>query len=120
VRGSTAARGYGGAHQRTRAAWAPLVATGQVPCARCGELIPGWAPWDLGHHDHDRSVYTGPEHQRCNRATAGRRRGPRLTDEQRAIAYARQYELDMARLARERAELERQAAERRPRTPRVY
>jgi len=118
--GRTAARGYGARHQAVRKSWAPLVATGQVPCARCGELIPGWAPWDLGHDDHDRSVYTGPEHRRCNRATSSRRRGPRLTNEERAIAYARQYELDMARLARERAELERQAAAEPARVPRIH
>lgn len=117
--GRTSSRGYGTQHQALRAALAPIVATGQVACARCGELIPGWAPWDLGHVDGDRSRYSGPEHRRCNRATAGRRRGPRLTDEQRAIAYAEQYERDMARLARERAELERRAAALAP-TPRIY
>lgn len=74
-RGSTTARGYGPEHQRLRALWTPLVATGTVTCWRCTELIQPNQPWDLGHADHDRTVYRGPEHRACNRATAGRGRG---------------------------------------------
>lgn len=70
---STTARGYGAEHQRARRAWAPVVAAGLVDCWRCGERIPADAPWDLGHDDLDRTMHRGPEHQRCNRATKGRR-----------------------------------------------
>jgi hypothetical protein len=72
-KGSPAQRGYGHPHRRERKRWAPKVATGTVPCARCGELIGAEAPWDLGHVDGDKSRYQGPEHRACNRATAGRR-----------------------------------------------
>jgi hypothetical protein len=84
VTATTTRRGYGWRHQKLRARWAPIVAAGGVHCARgeqClrrdqpgGTLIVPGEPWDLGHDDLDRSIYTGPEHQRCNRATAGRRR----------------------------------------------
>jgi hypothetical protein len=68
----TTQRGYGAKHQALRKAWARKVAAGGVSCARCGlEIVPG-EPWDLGHVDGDRSRYTGLEHRRCNRATAGR------------------------------------------------
>jgi hypothetical protein len=40
---------------------------------RCGELIAPGAPWDLGHDDHDRSQYIGPEHRSCSRASCQRR-----------------------------------------------
>jgi hypothetical protein len=69
----TVARGYGATHKRLRARWKPLVDSGQVACARCGRTIAPGTPWDLGHVDSDRSQYAGPEHQRCNRATAARR-----------------------------------------------
>lgn len=72
-RGTRQQRGYGAGHQRLRVEWEPRVATGTVPCARCGELIAAGERWDLGHDDHDRTKYRGPEHaDRCNRAAAGR------------------------------------------------
>jgi hypothetical protein len=71
-RPSSSKRGYGKRHKALRAAWAPQVAAGGVSCARCGEPIVPAAPWDLGHDDHDRRRYSGPEHRACNRATAGR------------------------------------------------
>lgn len=70
---SSSKRGYGAAHKKLRKAWAPRVAAGVIACARCGKLIAPGAEWDLGHDDCDRSRYVGPEHARCNRATAGRR-----------------------------------------------
>jgi hypothetical protein len=77
--GLTVARGYGARHKQLRREIGRQVAAGGVACARCGREIYPFEPWDLGHHDFDRSVYTGPEHRRCNRATArhGRRRKPR-------------------------------------------
>lgn len=74
--GTPAERGYDHAHRRLRAALAPVVATGTVVCWRCGLLIAGDAPWDLGHDDEDPTRKTkGPEHRGpCNRA-AGARKG---------------------------------------------
>jgi hypothetical protein len=70
--GSTKARGYGITHEKTRARWARSVKAGTVSCARCGYPISPDEPWDLGHVDGDKTRYSGPEHRRCNRATAGR------------------------------------------------
>jgi hypothetical protein len=70
-RGSPAARGYDHRHRRLRGRWAPKVAAGIVDCARCGlPILPG-QPWDLGHQD-DRRLWSGPEHQHCNRSAGGR------------------------------------------------
>lgn len=76
---STAERGYGARHQRTRKDWVPIVEAGGVRCARGAEclyavdgvpgLIEPYGRWDLDHTD-DRSEYLGPSHVRCNRATA--------------------------------------------------
>jgi hypothetical protein len=70
-------RGYGRHHRELRKRLAPLVASGQAICARCGRPITPGEPWDLGHDDRDRSRYSGPEHARCNRATSSRRRHSR-------------------------------------------
>lgn len=72
ARGTTAQRGYGATHQHMREAWRPAVQAGRVHCARCGRPIRPGQLWDLGHHDRDRTRYTGPEHAACNRRTAGR------------------------------------------------
>ena len=72
ARGSAAARGYGPDHVRRRREAEPLVAAGRVRCWRCGKLIMPGQAWDLGHDDADRSIYRGPEHERCNRSAAGR------------------------------------------------
>jgi hypothetical protein len=64
-------RGYGERHRRLRTEWAREVKKGTVRCARCGKFIAPDADWDLGHDDHNRSKYKGPEHATCNRRAAG-------------------------------------------------
>jgi len=72
---STTDAGYGHEHQKLRKQWASVVDAGRAHCWRCHRwLVPG-LPWDLGHHDLDRSVTLGPECWKCNRGTPGRRRG---------------------------------------------
>jgi hypothetical protein len=69
----TAARGYGGEHQKLRKQVARLITAGGVVCWRCGRpILPGML-WDLGHDDWDRTIVRGAEHQACNRAAAGRK-----------------------------------------------
>lgn len=78
-RGTTTERGYGREHQKVRASWSPLVDAGMVQCHAVICVMPTrWiepgSKWHLGH-TADRSGWTGPEHQRCNTADGGRRRG---------------------------------------------
>ena len=72
ARGTKAERGYGQAHINLRKQWAAKVATGTVPCARCGEPIQPGTAWALDHDDHDRSRYLGPSHRHCNDSAGGR------------------------------------------------
>ena len=53
-------------HKTLRRRLAPVVATGAVPCARCGDLIDAAERWELDHRDDGRG-YLGPSHFRCNR-----------------------------------------------------
>jgi len=69
---------YGARHKALRAGWTRKVAGGAVVCARCGRPIVPGEPWDLGHDDYNPYRWTGPEHRRCNRATAKKR--PRSRD----------------------------------------
>jgi hypothetical protein len=70
----TTVRGYGWQHQKERARWAKRVEKGDVICARCRRPILPGQKWDLGHLDGtERTVYSGPEHARCNRATSTHR-----------------------------------------------
>jgi hypothetical protein len=64
------ARGYSTEHKRQRAAWKRRVDAGEVNCWRCGQFIPPFSKWHLGHDDLDRSIYRGPEHVGCNCAVA--------------------------------------------------
>lgn len=56
---------------RLATAWARKIAKGGVCCWRCGGEIPPGSKWHLGHDDHDRTVYRGPEHALCNLRAAG-------------------------------------------------
>lgn len=72
-RGTTAQRGYGSAHKHSRATYEHAVLQGRVRCWRCELPIRPDEAWDLGHDDHDRTLYRGPEHQHCNRSAAAKR-----------------------------------------------
>jgi hypothetical protein len=88
AKGSTARRGYGAAHARLRKSWARRIEAGEaVPCARCGLPITAGMHWDLGHVDGSRTEHSGPEHRRCNRATASRQ--PRRRRATRKPPYPR-------------------------------
>jgi hypothetical protein len=99
--GLTTRRGYGAAHQRLRRALSVVVASGSASCTRCGQVIEPNEPWDLDHRD-DRLGYNGAAHRSCNRSAGARRKQQLRSAEARAIAWAKQYEADMARLERER------------------
>jgi hypothetical protein len=75
-RGTRQQRGYTAQHDRLRERWRPKVELGEVDCHAITCLLPerrihlGMA-WDLGHTE-DRTAWTGPEHERCNRSAGGR------------------------------------------------
>jgi hypothetical protein len=74
ARGTRQQRGYGADHDRLRAAWQRELDNGAIIyCWRpdCDRRIDPTA-WHLGHDDHDRTIYRGPECVPCNTATAGR------------------------------------------------
>ena len=76
-RRTTTDRGYGSTHRRERERWRPAVERGEVDChaVDCLEQTRTIAPdaaWDLGHNP-DRTAYTGPEHERCNRSEGATR-----------------------------------------------
>jgi hypothetical protein len=51
-------RGYGVQHQKLRARIArEIELSGGTECVRCGGWIALGEPFDLGHDDHDRSIY---------------------------------------------------------------
>ena len=76
ARGTRQQRGYDNAHDKLRRAYQRSMDNGCVyHCWRCTRLIDP-NDWHLGHDDHDRNVYRGPECPACNQATAGRRISP--------------------------------------------
>ena len=79
ARGTRQARGYDADHDRLRAQWAPHVTAGRVTCWRCREPITAGTSWHLGHLDHDRTRYGGPEHTTCNLRAAGKASATRTT-----------------------------------------
>lgn len=81
-RGNTTERGYGNAHQLKRAEYQKVVDAGAADCWRCGKAIKPGDPWDLGHDDHDRSKYMGPEHPACNRSA-----GAAVMNANRSMTY---------------------------------
>lgn len=72
ARGTRQERGYGADHDHLRADYQRRMNRGErFACWRCGEDIDP-EHWHLGHDDHDRSIYRGPECPPCNLATSGR------------------------------------------------
>jgi hypothetical protein len=61
-------------YRRIRTALQRVVRAGGVECVRCGKPIDPFEPFDVGHVDGDPTTIAGPEHRRCNRATASRRK----------------------------------------------
>jgi hypothetical protein len=72
-------RGYTNAHVARRRQLEPLVATGQLACSRCGQLIQPDQPWHLDHRD-DRSGYLGPSHATCNLRAAAEKTNAKRRD----------------------------------------
>lgn len=78
ARGTRQQRGYDAAHDKLRAEYQRRMDAGErFTCWRCPRPIDP-SDWHLGHDDHDRSKYRGPECPPCNLATSGRK-GTRVT-----------------------------------------
>lgn len=59
-------------HTKLRRSWQRRMDAGEaVDCWRCGRPIDR-TDWHLGHDDHDRRQYRGPEHPHCNLSAAGK------------------------------------------------
>lgn len=87
VQAKTDRRGYGWQHQQLRAKLKRTVDAGHAVCWRCSRpIIPG-TPWHLGHDDHDRRLYRGPEHARCNTATRTHAAQRRAAQRPPALAF---------------------------------
>jgi hypothetical protein len=71
--------GYTNAHVARRRQLEPLVATGQVACCRCDQLIEPGQPWHLDHRD-DRRGYLGAAHAVCNLRAAAHKRNSMRKD----------------------------------------
>lgn len=84
-RGTSTARGYDAQHQAQRAAWEPLIATGNVHCRRApyglcvapDPVIHPGEPWHLGHPDTTCPAPKAPEHVICNTGAPRRKIQPR-------------------------------------------
>lgn len=63
---TTTERGYGTKHQELRRRWQRIIDRTGAACWRCGAEIRRGDEWHLGHDDHDRTVYRGPECVLCN------------------------------------------------------
>lgn len=76
ARGTPAQRGYDAAHDALRRDYQRRMDQGETfTCWRCSKPI-DLTSWHLGHDDHDRSKYRGPECVGCNTATSGRAATP--------------------------------------------
>jgi hypothetical protein len=72
ARGTRQQRGYDNAHDTLRATYQRRMDRGETfHCWRCGDPIDP-RRWHLGHDDHDRTRYRGPECVPCSTATSGR------------------------------------------------
>ena len=66
-------------HTKLRRSWQARMDAGEpVDCWRCHKPI-DVGDWHLGHDDHDRTIYRGPEHPRCNLSAAGKARHGKAT-----------------------------------------
>ena len=89
---SSAARGYGWAHQVLRRSWARRVALAWSTALVGGLPIEAGQAWDLGHDDVDRRRYVDPEYARSAHCPAG---GNRATARHRVEREGRRAPVDL-------------------------